>query len=102
MHMQTSCIYDMINGTNYDDYGFIPLQPLGRLYNRDLNCNPKMGYVDMHKLLCHTGEPNCIGAQIPIQSDLNIPLWEQALHNNRDHQLIYFLKYGFPLDIPSS
>ena len=72
------CIYDMINGTNSDDYGFIPLQPLGRLYNRDLNCNSKMGYVDMQKLLCHTGVPNCIGAQNPIPSDLNIPLWEQA------------------------
>ena len=55
----------------------------------------------MNQLLCHTGVPNCIGKQIP-QSDLNIPLWEQALHNNRDHELIYFLKYGFPLDISSS
>ena len=58
-----------------------------------------MGYVDMHQLLCHTGVLNCIGQQIPIQSDLNIPLWEQALHDSRDHQLIYFIKYGFPLDI---
>ena len=54
----------------------------------------------MHKLLYHTGVANCIGAQIPIQSDLNISLWEQALHNNRDHQLIYFLKYGFPIGYP--
>ena len=60
-----------------------------------------MGNLDMHQLLCHTDVPNCSWEQIPIQSDLNIPLCEQALHNNRDHQLIYFLKYGFPLDIPS-
>ena len=56
----------------------------------------------MHQLLCHTGVPNCIDKQIPIQSDLNIPLWEQALHNSRDQQLIYFLKYEFPLEVPFS
>ena len=88
----SSCIYDMVNDSNSDDYGLIPLQPLGCFFNKQTDCNVNMGYVDMHQLLCHTGVPNCIGEQILIQPDLNIPLWEQALHNNRDHQLIYFLK----------
>ena len=43
----SSCIYDMVNGSNSDDYGFIPLQPLGRFLNRETNCNLNMGYVDM-------------------------------------------------------
>ena len=59
-----------------------------------------MGDVDLHKLLCHTGIPNWIDSQFEIPTDLNIPLWEKLLHGNRDHQLIYFLKYGFPLDVP--
>ena len=35
-----------------------------------------------------------------IMTDLNIPLWEELLEGDRNHQLIFFLKYGFPLDMP--
>ena len=55
----------------------------------------------MHQLLCQEGKPNCTHSQILIPSDLNIPLWEKVLCGFRDHQLIYFLKYGFPLDVSS-
>ena len=58
-----------------------------------------MGYVDLHKLLNHQGIPNCIESQFQIPTESNIPLWEKLLHRNRDHQLIYFLKYGFPFDV---
>ena len=61
-----------------------------------------MGYVDLHKQFGHSRIPNCVGSQYSIPTDLNIPLWEELLTGNRDHQLISFLKYGFPLDIPQS
>ena len=99
---KSQCKYDSTNGMNFGDYGFIPLQPIGKIIDKGFNIGLKMGYVDLHKLLIHKGIPNCIDSQILIPTDLNIPLWEKLLHGNRDHQLIYFLKYGFPLDVPQS
>ena len=58
-----------------------------------------MGYVDLHKQFSYSRIPNCVGSQYSIPTDLNIPLWEELLKGNRDHQLISFLKYGFTLDI---
>ena len=33
-----------------------------------------------------------------IPANVNIPLWENLLHNYRDHQLVYYLKYSLSLD----
>ena len=59
-------------------------------------------YIHLHNRLLDRETPNCAGPQIKIQTNLNIPLWEELLEGDRDHQLIYFLKYGFPLDMPYS
>ena len=56
----------------------------------------------MHLLLSQSGIPNCLDKQIEIPSDLNILLWEEVLCGFRDYQPIYFLKYGFPLDMHNS
>ena len=37
-------------------------------------------------------------AQIPVQSQLNINSWEKHLSNYWDKQLIFLIKYGFPLN----
>ena len=87
---------------NSNDYGFIPLQPLRRLVDHGYNHSLDMGYLGMHELLCNSGIPNCIGPQLKIPTDLNIPLWDSLLQDDRDHQLIFFLKYGFPLDLSQS
>ena len=41
-------------------------------------------------------------AQIPVQSQLNIDSWEKHLKNYWDKQLIFLIKYGFPLDFDPS
>lgn len=61
-----------------------------------------MGYLDMHANLCNSNTPNCLFPQMNIPTNLNIPLWENLLHKYRDHQLVYYLKYGFPLDLNKS
>ena len=96
------CKFDNVNGSNPGDYGFIPLQPLGRIKQKGTSLGLKMGYVGLHKLLSQSCIPNCIGSQFEIPTDMNIPIWDRELKGNRDHQLIYLLKYGFPLDIPQS
>ena len=97
-----ACSYDKTNGSSSDDYGFIPLTPLGKFKQGPSQNGSKLGYVALHQLLSNSGVPNCVDRQIPIQSDLNVSLWDKLLENNRDHQLIYFIKYGFPLDISRS
>ena len=97
------CRFQITNGSHAGDYGFIPLQPLGRFTD---NPNPNHigdnSYISLHNRLSDRKNPNCSGPQIRIKTDLNIPLWEELLKGDRDHQLIYFLKYGFPLDMPYS
>lgn len=61
-----------------------------------------MGYGDLHKQLVRTHIPNRVGCQYDIPTDMNIPILHKVLKRNKEHQLIYFLKYGFPLDIPQS
>ena len=63
------CKYNSINGTNFGDYGFIPLQPLGILTKKGINTGLKMGYVDLHKLLNHKGIPTVLRAN--FKSPLN-------------------------------
>ena len=94
------CNFEKVNGSSSGDYGFLPLQPLGKIIEKGSNLGLNMGYVDLHKQFGHSCIPNCVGSQYSIPTDLNILLWEELLTGNRDHQLISFLKYGFPLDIP--
>lgn len=43
--------------------------------------------------------PNCIDHQLRVPSGFNIELWEHYLSDNWDQQLIFFIKYGFLIDI---
>ena len=98
-----ACKIKFVNGSHAGDYGFIPLQPLGRLTNNTGSSREgDNNYADLHNKLVNIETPNCAGLQFKIPTDLNIPLWEELLQGDRDHQLIYFLKYGFTLDMPYS
>ena len=81
-----TCIFKSVNGSHAGDYGFIPLQPLGRFRN---NSNPSQvgdnNYVHLHNRLVNRETPNCAGPQFQIQTDLNIPLWEELLEGDKDH-----------------
>ena len=54
--------------------------------------------IDVHKKVRQTGLPNFMSARIPVESQLNIDKWKEALVDYWDQQLIQLLEYGFPLD----
>ena len=74
------CRFNYINGLHAGNYGFIPLQPLGRFRN---NSNPSQvgdnNYVHLHNRLVNRETPNCAGPQFKIQTDLNIHLLESSI-----------------------
>ena len=45
-----------------------------------------------------SGKPNFLQARIPIQSQLKVEAWEEALGDYWDRQLLELIKFGFPLD----
>lgn len=45
-----------------------------------------------------TDLPNFIGAQVPLPTNLNVPVWEASLTQSADdRELLDMIKYGFPL-----
>ena len=54
--------------------------------------------VHIYEAVRKTGIPNCMGARVPVESNLNIPAWERYADWGSDEaQLMDYLKYGFPL-----
>ena len=45
------------------------------------------------------GHPNFLGSQYCVPTSLNVNAWEKHLQGYWDHQIIHFLRYGFPLDV---
>lgn len=41
--------------------------------------------------------PNCIGAKIPVHSELKIPNWVNLLRDYHDNEICHFLAYGWPV-----
>ena len=50
-------------------------------------------------MILSTGLPNYEMDRYPIQSELNIPAWEQYLQDYPDQRVLQYLKFGFPLSI---
>ena len=57
-------------------FGFIPLSDPILPVNHD--CRPNLNYsvVELHSKVKEHNAPNFIGAQIPVPSQLNIPIWK--------------------------
>ena len=54
--------------------------------------------LQVHDVVKRSGKPNFLQARIPIQSQLKVGAWEEALGDYWDKQLIELIKFGFPLD----
>ena len=72
------CYFEKVNGSSSGDYGFVPLQPSGKIIDKGSNLGLNMGYVDLHNHFGHSRIPNCVGSQYSIPTDLNIALWERT------------------------
>ena len=82
---------------NPDNFGYIPLGPL--LLPRTNSKN--FGGTDPIKLYDKTRNENIfnfMSSQLQITSQLNPDTWEKILDGYWDKQLLYLIRYGFPLD----
>lgn len=94
----TSAVFLSMKCLDAEGAHVIHFEPLREFYDKGGNHCYDMGSLGTHQLLYKSGIPIYIWAQLNILTDLNIPLWETLLHGDRDHQHIYYLKYGFSLD----
>ena len=79
-------------------FGFVPLQKQV-LPAPDLGSSNFSGsLLQVHDIVKRSGKPNFLQARIPIQSQLQVGAWEEALGDYWDKQLIELIKFGFPLD----
>ena len=83
-------------------FGFVPLEEQVMLTANIPNSVFSGSLLHAHELVKATGKPNYLQARIPIQSQLNVEQWEEALVGYWDRQLLDLLKYGFPLDFNRS
>lgn len=54
-------------------------------------------FADLYQRVKAYNLPNCLGAKIPIQSELNIPIWVAFLKGYHDNEICHFLAYGWPI-----
>ena len=85
---------------NEAKFGFIPLGDL-ILPKVNLANNSRDSPLDIHERLRASQVPNFLGSQINVPSQLNIEAWEEVLENYWDKQLLFLIRYGFPLDFDS-
>jgi len=96
----STCIYDVNHpfAVSNFQFGFIPLEPLQvlspSLKGVDTNTNKNLPFA-----LHGSNIPNCMNRGILIDTVFNVTKWETMLANYWDHQLLQFIKYGFPLDV---
>ena len=53
----------------------------------------------IHELVRSTNKPNFMQARVPVDSQLNVHAWEKHLQGYWGRQLIYLIRFGFPLDL---
>ena len=94
-------IFKLWDLQNKEKFSFIPLQNQ-LLPEVDVPAGKNSNTWDDHSEVARTGTYNFMKAQIPVQSQLNIDSWEKYLKKYWDKQLIFLIKYGFPLDFDPS
>ena len=84
-----------INSTHPEYEHHTPPFPIGFQGTAD-SC-PPTGYVHLYNAVRSHGCPNCYGASIPLDHQLNIPAWRRYLPIYQDCDLPDFLEFGFRL-----
>eukprot|EP00058_Branchiostoma_floridae_P002595 XP_002588083.1 hypothetical protein BRAFLDRAFT_83084 [Branchiostoma floridae] len=60
---------------------------------------PGEDIIELYTAVAQTGVPNYIGARIPVNTSLNIPVWRDLLANYSNTSLPDFLEFGWPINI---
>ena len=85
------------NEQNSQKFGFIPLADFN-IPVQDKNVSLDVSPLHKHEIVEKSGKHNFMGPQILVPLQLDIEKWEEVLKEYWDRQLIFLLKYGFPLD----
>ena len=93
---------DCVTFQNWDaqhseKFGFIPLGDL-LLPPINLKNVTKEKVFDVHRRIKASGTFNFMKSQIQISSQLKPDIWEHHLTGYWDSQLLFLIRYGFPLD----
>ena len=87
-------------------FGFLPITNLQRLdRGNSLKPHKVLTYkefdpINVHEEVKNTGLYNFQKAKIQLPSSINFELFEHLCEGYWDYQLPYFIKFGFPLDVP--
>ena len=54
-------------------------------------------FLDLHRAVVLTGQPNYQTARIPVFSTLNIAMWRELLSGYPDEIICEFLEFGWPI-----
>ena len=82
---------------NTGKYGFIPLGEL-QCPDKDVKNCIDSDLITIHNHVKNTRKFNFMEAQICVPSQLNVDKWQTYLEGYWDKQLLFLLRYGFPLD----
>ena len=91
--------------TNYasKEWGYISLQPTEfKFIGPDRpGIDPRNvdQYLHLAKIVEESGVPNYRQVRVPIKSGINVNAWRRHLCDYKDHVIIQYLQYGFPLSI---
>ena len=89
--------FDAWNAQVPGKFGYIPLAN-HKLPDSDRNIIFHGNLIEMHEKIWNSKQHNFMGEQIVIPSQFNMEVWEKELQGYWDKQLLFLLKYGFPLD----
>ena len=82
---------------NQDKFGFIHLGDLN-LPNVNLTNSTLHDPLSIHLRLKNSHVSNFLGYQINVKSQLNIEKWDGFFKVYWDRQIVFLIRYGFPLD----
>ena len=54
-------------------------------------------FVEAHRVVISTGQPNYMTARVSVPSRLHIPSWRLFLHDYHDNIICDFLEFGWPI-----
>lgn len=66
------------------------------LYKQELLSPHSSRATIAHMLASKCSRPNAFGAQVPVYSQLNIPVWKAYLASYMDRDVAEFLQFGWP------
>ena len=67
-----------------------------------MKCDSIGQYLEMARIIRHSGLPNYKQARFPLKSGLKIEAWSKHLHEYKDQKLVHYLQFGFSLSLTQS